>query len=63
MTDDPIVDIVVRRLIDRSAEGMKNYGVSMKAASGNSTKWIDNAIEELLDAACYLEKLKDTLGE
>jgi hypothetical protein len=40
---------------------MKDYGVSMEAQSKPLREWIDDAIEELLDAALYLEKVKRLL--
>ena len=59
--DDDVIDTNVQRLISRAKDGMKSYGVSMEKAPGGPVVWIDHAIEELLDAANYLEKLKRTL--
>lgn len=59
---DPIVDTVVRRMKDRADAGMIKYGVSMMRDDLKTAEWIDHAIEELLDAALYLERLKRDLA-
>tara|TARA_R100000742_G_C4238302_1_gene58497 strand:+ start:413 stop:679 length:267 start_codon:yes stop_codon:yes gene_type:complete len=62
MTDmiepDPVVATVIQRMSDRSAEGMEKYGCTMMRDDVTTIGWIDHAIEELLDAAVYLERLK-----
>lgn len=62
MTDmiepDPIVATVIQRMTDRSVEGMEKYGCTMMRDDVTTVGWIDHAIEELLDAAVYLERLK-----
>ncbi len=55
---DDIVITVVDRLIDRSSAGMDTYGVPMTREDTTMVEWIDHTVEELLDAACYLERLK-----
>jgi hypothetical protein len=55
---DPIVATVMQRMSDRSAGGMEKYGCTMMREDVPTTGWIDHAIEELLDAAIYLERLK-----
>lgn len=58
LDEDPIVAKVMQRMHDRSIEGMKKFGVSMLRQDTTTVEWIDNAIEELLDAAVYLERIK-----
>lgn len=58
---DPVVAAVAKRLLDRAAVGMQTYGISMDAERKPVTYWIDHAIEELLDAANYLQKLRNDL--
>jgi|TARA_R110002074_G_scaffold85669_1_gene189431 hypothetical protein len=58
---DPIVAIVMKRMADRSAEGIKKYGKTMMRTDVSTTQWIDHAIEELLDGAIYLERVKNDL--
>lgn len=55
---DPVVATVIQRMSDRSAEGMEKYGCTMMRDDVTTVGWIDHAIEELLDAAVYLERLK-----
>jgi hypothetical protein len=55
---DPIVDTVRKRLADRSAEGIRKYGCTMMRDDVTTVEWIDHAIEEALDFAVYLERLK-----
>lgn len=55
---DPIVATVVKRMTERSREGIKKYGCTMERTDITTSQWIDHTIEELLDAAMYLERLK-----
>lgn len=61
MTDDPIVNQVIERIQKRSAAGMKKYGKSMTRDDRTMTDWIDEAIEEALDLAVYLTRVKADL--
>jgi hypothetical protein len=45
----------------RSAEGIKKYGVTMMREDVTTVEWIDHAIEEALDMAIYLERVKRDL--
>jgi len=60
--DDSIVEAVMHKMAIRSNEGMKKYGVSMERKDITTVGWIDNAIEEALDMAIYLERLKRDLN-
>lgn len=57
-TLDPVVQEVQQKLVERSVAGMLKFGQSMEEAAGNEEQWIDSTVEELLDAANYLTKLK-----
>jgi hypothetical protein len=59
--DDSIVEAVMHKMATRSNEGMKKYGVSMEREDITTAGWIDNAIEEALDLAVYLERIKRDL--
>jgi len=61
MTEDPIVAEVIQRMKDRSIAGMKKFGVPMTRPDVTTEEWIDNTIEELLDAAVYLTRVKSDL--
>jgi hypothetical protein len=55
---DSIVESVVRKFQDRSAVGIKKYGVTLDRTDLGLADWIQHAQEELMDAILYLEKLK-----
>jgi len=55
---DPVVATVMKRMSDRSRVGVEKYGCTMLREDIDTVGWIDHAIEELLDAAVYLERLK-----
>ena len=59
---DPIVATVMQRMADRSKEGIEKYGETMMRTDVNTIEWIDHAIEELLDGAIYLERVKADLS-
>jgi len=60
-TQDPIVNKVIKKMVDRSEEGMLKYRQTAEECKKPTQKWIDEAIEELLDACIYLERLKLSL--
>lgn len=61
--EDPVVVANIRKLEARSQRGMLAYGTSMEDNPASSLEWIDHAIEEALDLANYLEKLKRELNK
>ena len=58
LTNDPIVNRVVDIIIKRHMEGMAKFGVSMESRDKPFDKWIDDTVEELLDAIHYLVKAR-----
>jgi hypothetical protein len=58
---DPVVDAVVLRMQVRSEEGIFKFGVTLEDQTMSPIEAIDNAIEEALDTAIYLEKAKREL--
>jgi|TARA_B100000929_G_scaffold41294_1_gene29450 hypothetical protein len=58
VTDDPIVNKVVDLIIKRHMQGMEKFGVTMEKNAKPFDHWIDETIEELLDAIHYLTKSK-----
>ena len=60
---DPIVDMVVERIKVRSVAGMKKFGKPMTRDDKTTAEWIDDAIEEALDLAVYLTRVKSDLDE
>jgi hypothetical protein len=55
---DSIVESVIRKFQERSAVGIKKYGVTLDRTDLGVADWIQHAQEELMDAILYLEKLK-----
>lgn len=61
MSDDAIVDSVIQRIQDRSRAGMVKFGKPMTRTDRTTVQWIDDAIEEALDLAVYLTRVKSDL--
>ena len=58
ITNDPIVNEVVKLILDRHIQGMDKFGKTMEANERPLDQWIAETIEELLDAVHYLTKAK-----
>lgn len=58
ITDDPIVNDVIKKTIDRHIQGMEKFGKTMSDNKRPMSEWADELIEELLDAVHYLTKMK-----
>ena len=61
-TKDPIVQKVIDKMARRSEIGIVKYGNTMQSSKKSLNDWIDSAIEEALDLAVYLEKVKSLVG-
>jgi len=59
--DDSIVEAVMHKMAERSNDGMKKFGMTLEDQTMSPIEAIDNAIEEALDTAVYLEKAKREL--
>jgi hypothetical protein len=59
---DPIIEKVVDKLVSRSDVGYKKYGVTLDDDNSSLLTWLVHLQEELLDAANYVEKLKQVLN-
>ena len=58
-TTEAIVDMIR----SRSAVGLDKYGVSMDRTDLSTEQWIQHAIEEMLDGAQYLYRIKQELAK
>tara|TARA_R110002020_G_scaffold128315_2_gene287559 strand:+ start:274 stop:501 length:228 start_codon:yes stop_codon:yes gene_type:complete len=58
-TTDPIVLKVIAMLDSRSAVGLEKYGISLQEDNRQFSEWCTMAIEEALDKANYLMKIKE----
>jgi hypothetical protein len=54
-----IEEQVIDFLRSRSETGKRKYGVTMERDDLNFLQWLQHLQEELLDAAVYVEKLKE----
>jgi hypothetical protein len=59
---DSIVFKVAALLRARSYRGIRKYGTTLDRTDLSVKQWIDHAIEESLDHALYIMKLKDELN-
>ena len=58
MTEDPIVNKVIDQMVKRSNMGMIKYGKSIMDNNLSLSEWLTHAIEESLDQAIYMERIK-----
>jgi len=58
VTNDPIVNKVVDIVLNRHMQGMEKFGKTMESNERPLDEWIEETIEELLDAIHYLVKAK-----
>lgn len=59
---DTVVETVLNQIKDRADVGLIKYGVPMTRTDLSASDWAGHAIEELLDAALYLTRLKMALS-
>ena len=60
---DTITTKIIELIETRADKGFQTYGVTMDRDDLTPEQWIDHAIEEALDLAIYLMKIKTTLNE
>jgi hypothetical protein len=58
---DTVVYRIAQLLRSRSETGIRKYGTTLDRTDLEVKQWIDHAIEEALDHALYLQRLKDEL--
>lgn len=58
---DSIVESVITQFKDRSERGIAKYGVTLNREDLSTLEWIQHLQEELMDAVCYIERLKQEL--
>jgi len=56
---DGIVEKVKNLLDSRSQKGIKEYGITLEDNPDGFYRWVNELQQELLDAALYLEKIKN----
>ena len=58
-----IEEKVIEQIRERSEVGKNKYGVTMERTDLNLLEWVQHTQEEMMDAAVYLEKIKEKLNE
>jgi hypothetical protein len=58
---DTVVYRIASLLRSRSETGIRKYGTTLDRTDLSVKQWIDHAIEECLDQALYLQRIKDSL--
>ena len=58
---DSVVYRIAQLLKNRSETGIRKYGTTLDRTDLSIKEWIDHAIEESLDHALYLQRIKDAL--
>jgi hypothetical protein len=56
-----VVYRIAALLKTRSETGIRKYGTTLDRTDLSVKQWIDHAIEEALDHALYLQRIKDSL--
>jgi len=57
-----IEDKVVTMIQERAMTGENKYGTTMERGDLSMKEWLTHLQEELLDAAIYVQKLKELIG-
>lgn len=52
-----VIDKITQDLISRELKGIEKYGTDLDRQDLSQSDWKQHLYEELLDAACYLQKL------
>ena len=58
-----IEEQVIEQIRKRAEVGESKYGVTLERKDLNLLEWLQHLQEELMDAACYVEKLKEEYAE
>ena len=59
---DSTTERLVAMLRERHARGLDKYGVTVDRDDLTPDQWAQHAIEEMLDGAKYLMRLRDTMA-
>jgi len=59
LKSDQIVESVINQFKTRSDIGIKKYGTTLERNDLSTLEWLQHLQEELMDAVCYIEKLKN----
>lgn len=59
---DSVVDALIDKFVERASVGKRKYGVTLDRTDLSLDQWLDHAIEESMDHALYLMKIKRVLN-
>ena len=62
-TSDPVINDVIDRIFLRHRQGMEKFKRTMSQNSKTIPEWIEETIEENIDAISYMSTLKDRIVE
>ena len=62
-TSDPVINDVINRIFARHQQGMAKFKRTMADNSKSIPEWIEETIEENIDAISYMSTLKDRIVE
>ena len=62
-TSDPVINDVIDRIFLRHRQGMEKFKRTMAQNSKTIPEWIEETIEENIDAISYMSTLKDRIVE
>lgn len=60
---DRIVEKVIKLFRKRSKRGIEKYGVTLEQNDLTNSEWLQHLQEELMDAALYVERIKQAIDE
>ena len=60
---DRIVERVIKLFRKRSKRGIEKYGVTLEQNELSNVEWLQHLQEELMDAALYVERIKQAIDE
>ena len=60
---DNVVEKVIKLFRKRSKRGIEKYGVTLEQNELSNVEWLQHLQEELMDAALYVERLKQAIDE
>ena len=60
---DNIVEKVIKLFRKRSKRGIEKYGVTLEHNDLSNVEWLQHLQDELMDAALYVERLKQVIDE
>lgn len=61
ITNDPVVNEVIDKIIHRHMQGMEKFGKTMESNDRPLDEWTEETIEELIDAIHYLVKARSII--